>query len=352
MPVTLAQAQLNTQADITFAVIENLRRYSWLLDQITFDDTANPTGGDTLNYGYTRLLAPRPAAFRPINAEFAPAEATKVPVNVALRPLGGAFNVDRVLANLGQAATNEVTFQMQQLLTATQQTFINEVINGDLLVNPNGFNGLDVSLTGTNTEYDPLNEGVATGFVDWTAATIITQALAMAALDRLDEFLSRLVPSKTGSGDIGAPGAVPPGVKAILGNTRSITRVRALARWAGLFTADKDDLGRRVERYGDWALVDLGDGPLGAAPIIPIDARDADNNPGTPAVANLTDLYAVTFGLDSFHAASMANKPLVQTWMPDFSTAGAVKTGEIEMGPCAAVLKNTRSCGVFRKIQV
>ena len=29
-----------------------------------------------------------------------------------LKPLGGSFQVDRVLANLGPAATNEVAFQM------------------------------------------------------------------------------------------------------------------------------------------------------------------------------------------------------------------------------------------------
>ena len=37
MPVTLAQAQINTQADVDYAVIDNLRRYSWLLDQIDLD---------------------------------------------------------------------------------------------------------------------------------------------------------------------------------------------------------------------------------------------------------------------------------------------------------------------------
>ena len=50
MPVTLAQAQLNTQADIDFAVIDNLRRNSWLFNNFVWDDTlitgtaANPYG--------------------------------------------------------------------------------------------------------------------------------------------------------------------------------------------------------------------------------------------------------------------------------------------------------------------
>lgn len=353
MPVTLAQAQLNTQADIDYAVIDNLRRYSWLLDQIVFDDTVTPgTGGGSLHYGYTRLLAARGAAFRAFNAEYAKAQATKERKTVELHPLGGAFEIDRSLARLGPASSNEVTFQMQQLLTSVRTEVQNELINGDTAVNAAGFDGLDKSLTGQSTEYLPLTEGVTTGFVDWTPGTINSQQLAMAALDKLDDFLSRIVPSTTGGGDLGSPGALPPGVKSLVGNTKSITRVRALARWAGIYTAEKDEIGRKVEMYGDWVLTDIGDTATGAGPIIPIETRDPDAGGAGVDVTGLTDLYAVSFGLDSFHGASMAGVPLVQAWMPEYTVAGAVKTGEIEMGPVAAVLRNTKSCGVFRNIKV
>lgn len=353
MPVTLAQAQLNTAVDIDYAVIDNLRRYSWLLDRIVFDDTVTPgTGGGTLTYGYTRLKTPRTASFRAYNTEYSPSEAERERITVELHPHGGAFNVDRVLSRLGPGTSNEITFQMQQLLTATQQKWQEELINGDLAVDASGFDGLDKSLTGTATEYDPLDNGTSAGYLDWRAATVITQPLAMAALDQIDEFLSLLTPSKTGGGDMGAPGSLPPGEKAILGNNKSITRIRALARWAGLYTADKDEVGRRIERYGDWALVDLGNGQTGANPIIPIYSEDADEAGGGGVITGLTDIYAVTFGLDALHGASVAGIPLVQTWMPDFAHAGAVKSGEIEMGPSAMVLKNTKSCGVLRKVKV
>lgn len=352
MAITLAQAQVNTQDDVAFAVIDDLRRYSWLLDRIVFDDTVNPTGGSTLTYGYTRLTSPRTSSFRALNSEYTPGNAQRQRYTVDLKPNGGAFEVDRVLARLGQSATNETTFQMQQLLTSVRQGWMEELINGDTAVDANGFDGLDKSLTGTATEYDPLDNGVTAGYLDWTAATITTQPLAMAALDRLDEMLSAIIPSKIGGGDLGAPGALPPGEKAILGNTKSITRIRALARWAALYTAEKDDLGRRIERYGDWVLVDLGDGQLGSSPIVPIYSADADEGGGGGAINGLTDLYAVTFGMDALHAAAVAGKPLVETWMPDWTTSGAVKTGEIEMGPSAMVLKSTKSCGVLRKVKV
>jgi hypothetical protein len=330
MPITLAQAQVNTLNDIDFSVIDNLRRYSWLLDQIVFDDTVTPgTGGATLTYGYTRLTTAAPAAFRALNTEYTPGQAKRDRYTVDLKPMGGAFTLDRVLANLGPAATNEVTFQLQQLLTSVRIRFCQEVILGDTAVDATGFDGLDKALTGTSTEL--------TTATNW--ATIATQVAANQELDKLDEWLSRIVPSHTGGGDQGAPGALPPGSKAILGNTKSVMRMKALARWAGLATSVKDDLGRQIDSYGDWVLVDLGDRMDGSTPIIPI-------------TSNATSIYAVTFGIDSFHGVSTAGSSLVQTWMPDFTSAGAVKSGEVEMGPIAMVLKNTRAAGVYRNITV
>lgn len=334
MPVTLAQAQVNAATDIDYSVIDMMRRYSWLLDQIVWDDTVTPgTNGGSLTYGYVRLITAAAAGFRAINSEYTPGKATRQQYNTNLKPLGAAFEIDRVLRNMGQQQTNEVTFQMQQALVSVRIRMIQELILGDTAVDDKGFDGLSKILTGTTTEVTAVNS-------DWTPATVITQALAMARLDELDEWLSRILPSHTGGGDAGAAGALPPGVKAIMGNTKGITRLRALLRWAGLLQETKDDLGRKIETYGDWVLQDLGDRPDGSSPIIPITG------------AGVTDLYACSFGLDSVHGASAAGTPLVETWLPDYTTAGAVKTGEIEMGPGALVVKNTRAAGVFRGIDV
>lgn len=353
MAITLAQAQINAAADVDYAVIDNLRRNSWVFDRIVFDDVATPgTGGGSLTYGYTRLTTPRTADFRDFNTEYTAKAAVRARVNVDLKPLGGKFAVDRALANLGPASSNEVSFQMQELLTATVQRFQYELINGDVASGPLGFDGLNKVLTGTTTEYDPLDQGATAGYLDWTASVIDSQAKAMAQLDHLEAFLSTIVPSRTGSVDLSAPGAIPAGEKAILGNTRSISRIKGLARWAGIYSASKDDVGRNVERYGDWTLIDMGEGADGSTPIVPSYAADADEGGPGASITGLTDLYAVTFGLDALHGASMAGKPLVQTWMPDWSTPGAVKEGEVELGPAAVVLRNTKSAGVLRKVKV
>ncbi|MFB7776918.1 major capsid protein [Streptomyces bauhiniae] len=353
MPVTLAQAALNTAADIDYAVIDNLRRNSWLLNNFVWDDTVTPgTGGGSLTYGYTRLLAPSKAAFRRFNEEYVPSQASRERKTVELHPLGGAFTVDRKLARLGPAATNEIMFQMSQKLTSVRTRFQQELILGDTAVDDAGFDGLDKALVGQSTEYLPLAEGIATGYLDWSPQTVNTEDIALTAFDAFDDFLARIIGSQTGSGDTNADGAVPAGVQAVLGNTKSIARIKALARRAAQYTSERNSLGQLIERYGNWVLVDLGDRADDSGPIIPIRSADTDGAGAGGVITGLTDIYAVSLGLDAFHGAAMAGTPLVETFLPDFTQPGAVKSGEVEMGPVAAVLRNTKSCGVIRNVKV
>lgn len=354
MPVTLAQAQVNMANDVDFRVTDNLRRYSWVWDQIVFDDIVTPgTNGGTLTYSYNRLKSPRRAEFRAYNTEYVPQEAEREQVSVNLKPHGGAFNLDRVFRNLGPASTNEITFQMSELEISTTQRWLEELILGDTAVNALGFDGLNKSLTGSTTEYDPLDNGVTVGYLDLTPTGIDSQAKALTILGHFDTWLSSIIPSRQGGGNMMMQeGAVPPGTRAIIGNTKSITRLKTLAKWAGMYQIRVDTLDRTIESYNGWVLHDLGDGQLGSAPIVPVYSADADEGGGGSTITGLTDLYAVSFGIDALHAASPAGIPLVQTWLPDWSTSGAVKTGEVEVGPTALVLKNVKSCGVLRKVKV
>ena len=117
-------------------------------------------------------------------------------------------------------------------------------------------------------------------------------------------------------------------------------KFRAIARRMGMYQMTKNDFGQPVEYYGNIPFVDIGTKPGSNLPIIGIDGS-----------AGTTAIYAVKFGLDGFHAISMVGQPPVRTWLPDFSTAGAVKKGEVEMvAGCA--LKSTKAAGVFRNIKV
>jgi hypothetical protein len=426
MPVTLAQAKLNATDDVDVTVIDEFRKKSAILDALTFDDVVNPAGGGaTLTYGYQRQITQGTAAFRAINAEYTPGEVTKQRYTVDLKPLGGSFQIDRVLANIG-ARNAEVGFQLREKIKATVTKFQDAAINGDTDVDSNGFDGLNKALRGTATEYR------ADAITDWTA--IDTKADALAAIQAIDEWLGLMD---------GQPDA-------IFGNKSALAWFRMIASYAELITRDSNEFGMQTVKYGNITLIDPGEVAGSSAQIIPVRTVDPDSTvytmsvTGSPAggtfsltvtfdgdaqettalaynadaatvqaaliaLSNVpaggvtvtgtstktvtflgalqdtvvtlaltdndltggttpsvtvtesatttnytgtTDLYAVRFGLDGFHGVSMAGSPLVQTWLPDFSTAGAVKTGEVEMGPVAVVLKATKAAAVYRNIKV
>jgi hypothetical protein len=437
MPVTLAQAKLNTQDDLDANVIDEFRKSSAILDTLIFHDAANPMGGgSTLTYGYHRVITQVAAAFRAINNEYTPAEATKQRFTTDLKPLGGSFQIDRVLAQVARGS--EVTFQMQQLIKATTTKFQDEVINGDVGVDANGFDGLDNALTGSDTEI-----GHADDVTDWT--NLDAAGAAMGALDRIEEFLMLLDGEPT----------------AVIGNRYSIAKLAAIARRANIYVSRPVDglvgpAGRPLTRrfFGENTMlidagekagsnqlivpvydpdnaiysVDLSGIPTGGTFTVIVDvngdveetsdlafnvstadfqtALEALSNvgagnatvTGTPgdgsttsgtytvtfggdlatidvtmragdnsltggtdpdvavtedtATGGFTDLYAVRVGMDGFHGVSVADQPMVQTWLPDFSDAGAVKTGEVEMGPVSVALKATKAAAVLRRIRV
>lgn len=332
MPVTLAQAALNAANDIDRNVIDETRKSSFLFDRMTFDDVVNPSGGGaTLTYGYQRLVTEATAAFRAINAEYTPQEATKQEFTVQLKPFGGSYQIDRVLAVIARA--REVAFQTRQKIAATRARFNDAVINGDTAVDANSFDGLDKALTGTTTEYKPLGNGVTAGYLDLT--TVDTQAEAIAVMAHIDAMLAEL----DGPAD------------ALLMNRRLLTRIVTIARWAHLSTDSVEFFGRRIATYDGIPLIDLGEKPGSANPVVEIETRDADEGGAGGNITGLTDLYAVRFGLDQLHAISLAGQAPVRNWLPDFSTAGAVKTGEVEM-VSAIALKRTRAAAVLRNLKV
>lgn len=319
MPITLAEASKNVQDALQTGVIDEFRKSNFLLDNLTFDDAVSPTGGGaTLTYSYTRLLTQPTAQFRAINTEYTPQEVTKQRASCDLKVFGGSFQIDRIIAGMG-GIVSEVSLQMAQKIKAAQALFNDTVINGDSAVESIAFDGLEKALTGSSTEYDPgaIIDLSTSGAVDTNYKVF---------LDQLDEFLMGLD---------GEPSF-------IAGNLKLIAKIRACARRAGMYQVTKNDFGVQVEKYGETPLVDLGAKSGSNNPIVPI---------GVDANAGLTSLYAVRLGLDGFHGVSMAGQSPVNTWLPDFKTAGAVKTGEVEM-VAAVALKATKAAGVMRKIKV
>ncbi|WP_067184604.1 major capsid protein [Microtetraspora niveoalba] len=333
MAVSLAEASNNAVDDIDVAVIDEFRKESAVLDSLLFDDVVNPAGGGaTLTYGYRRLVTQPTAAFRALNSEYSPANVTTQRYTVDLAVLGGSFQVDRVIAQIGPAASGAVSLNMSQKIKAANTLFQDAVINGDTATDANAFDGLDKALVGSSTEF---NAGKVT---DWTNIASGNDT-AFAALDALDEFLALLDGTPT----------------VILGNAKALAKVRAIARRAGMYTRNPVDGligagGRPIERetYGGIIFADPGNKAGSNNPIIPIATRTV----GGTSTTGLTDLYAYRVGLDGFHGVSTVGGQVVRQWLPDFNSAGAVKTGEVELGPVAVALKATKAAAVFRNLKV
>jgi len=315
MAVTLAQAKLNVTDDLQLGIIDEFAKSSFIMNNIPFADCVSPVGGGaTLTYGYTRLITQPTAAFRAVNSEYATHEVQKQRYTTDLKVFGGAYEVDRIIAGMGGIA-DEVALQSAQKVKAASALFSDTIINGNSSTDANVFDGLDVAVTGSDTEFIPE------AAIDLSTSAAVT-ANAVAFVDAVDEWLATM-----------------DGVDAIMCNSKALAKFRAVARRMGMYQETKNEFGQKVEHYGNIPLVDLGAKPGSNDPIVGIDE------------AGETTLYAVRFGIDGFHAISMAGQPPVKIWLPDFSTAGAVKKGEVEMvAGCA--LKSTKAAGAFRKIKV
>lgn len=324
MAVTLAEAKNNALEDYDPFVIDEFRKSSVILDSLIFDDAVNPAGGGaTLDYSYRRQETQPTAEFRAINTEYLPSTTTTKKYSTTLAVLGGAFGIDRILANIGPKGSDEVTRNINDKVKAAITLFQDTVINGDTGVNDKAFDGLDKALTGSSTEMKPTSDTY-----DWTD---LEGEKGNKAIDTLDEFLDLLDGTPT----------------IVVGNKKALARVRAMVRRTSMYVREPIDglvnaNGRPISResYGGILFADAGEKAGSNDPIIPI-ASD-----GT------TSLYAYRVGLDGFCGITTTDGTLVKTWLPDFTQPGAVHRGEVELGPVGVALKATKAAGVLRKIKV
>lgn len=333
MAISFNEGKNNTTTDMDVAVIDEFRKTGVIADSLIYDDVVNPAGGgDTMAYGYRRLVTQATADTRAINAEYVDQNVTTTSVVTNLAVMGGSFGIDRVVSKLGPSASGGVALNMSQKIKSTNAKFADLVINGDIATDANGFDGLDKALTGSSTEFRP------NAVTNWTDFDTNARA-EHKALDDIDEFLSLLD---------GAP-------TLILGNTKALARVRAAARRAGMYTKNPVEGllgpdGRPIERemYGNIIFGDAGDKAGSSSPIIPVENRTV----ATVAETGLTDLYAYRVGLDGFHGISTIGGSIASAWLPDFTTSGAVKRGEVELGPIGVALKATKAAAAWRNIKV
>lgn len=328
MAITLAGIQANLEDDIDFNTINELRMGSpFLLNAMPFDDVVVPgTNGGTLTAGYNRIASTRPAHTRQQNTEYPAFEATKRRVTVDLIPVGARYNIDRVFAKIG--AASEVDFQQGQAVTATiakfSDLFINGVAGADFSAATPEFEGLDAAVTGTITEW--TDNGNPFDF-----DTITDKAGALAATRQLRAWLRKFD---------GAPSA-------FFVNDDGAAWLDQLNDWIGYYTAVGDSFGGEVATFRGIPYVNLGMKP-GTVDEDDVLTGDVPEDDIIPTDENgVTSIYAARIGMDGVHGYATPGT-LFSQWLPDFTTAGAVKPGEVELGPVAIAVKKTRAAGAFR----
>lgn len=330
MPITLAEMKVGMSDKISQQVVDTFIRESEILEMLPFDNSVSPSGGSTLTYGYVQKKLPSTAAFRAINSEYTPNQATVEKKTVDLKVFGGAFQIDRVIKQ-AEGMFNNMAMQMEEKIKAAVGTFHNAMINGDAASDENAFDGLDKFLVGQSTEFN-------------TDATIdiSTMAKLKENADVFYEALLKLINTT--------------GADAIMVNGDMKTKIQTVARILGYKTESEEAFGRTITTIGEGKvrIVDLknvvtvSDGAAVETPIIGVKSRTVGGSEAT----GLTDIYAVHFSvLDGFHGVTLTGNNAVSQYLPDFNTPGAVKEGEVEMVACVA-LKNVKSAGVLRNIKI
>lgn len=323
-------------------VIETFIRESEILELLPFDNAVSPSGkGSTLIYGYTQTKAPSKAAFRAIGSEYTPSEATIKDLSVKLKIFGGSFQIDRVIKSI-EGKLENMDRQLSEKIKAAVGLFHDTMINGDSASNDLAFDGLDKFLVGTSTEFNTDT------YID-----LSTIDKVKANADEFYEMLLKLINAT--------------GADALLVNEGAKTKIQTVARILGYKTESEEAFGRTITSIGEGKvrLIDLknkydvsgdADNPtVTENPIIGVKSRtfgaSEEEDPGT-TVTGLTDIYAVKFDIDKgFCGVTITGDKAIDTYLPDFTTPGAVKTGEVEM-VAAVALKDTHGAGVLRNVKI
>lgn len=314
MAITLNDIKIGRADKYDRMVIDTFMRKSAILAAMPFDNCISPSGGSTLTYGYIRLKTSPAAEGRAINSDYTAAPATKEAVTTDLQIMGGKYEIDRVLAD---AAPDEIAFQTEEKIQATVNRYHWLFVNGNKN-NATEFDGLAKIVEGSVTDFD--GSGIDLSTMNTANALKITEALDTAIL------------------------AMKERPTYILANSKAIVKIQSAAKTLGYLTQAEDAFGKQVRAYDGIPMLDLGryyNEDLGSdTEIIGID--DASGK---------TDIYLVALSMSGAHGITLKGDKAITSRLPNFSEAGAVKSGDVEFVAGLAV-KNTRAIARIKDVQV
>lgn len=292
--ITLDELATNSDSKLVQGFVNEIVTDSYLLSAMTFDDCLTSTGTSDLSYTYKRVKTPMEAKFRALNSEPAKTKPEIERITTSVAILSDSWDMDRVAKD---AADDLYALYLEESKNAIIRGFNKTVINGDTATDADGFDGLDKAVKGTSTDMASK--------VDLSA---VTKESALAFSEEMDTFLSLLMRTP----DVLM---VSPAMK---------VKVNAVCRVLGLSNVTMDSAGHRVAAWDGIRIEELRDGALAT-----------------------NDIYAACLGMDGFHGITLKGGNAVTVALPDWTSPGAVKSGDAEF-VCGCALKATRAAGVLR----
>ncbi|WDF32244.1 hypothetical protein PTW37_10195 [Arthrobacter agilis] len=263
MAVTLVESAKLSQNTLQRGVIETFVQTSPILDRLPL----MPIEGNAYSYNSEGTLPG--VAFRSVNEAYTESTGTVNQSSESLVILGGDADVDRFIVQTRGNLNDQRATQTAMKVKAASYKFQESFFNGDVAVEPKGFDGLRKRLIG-NQVMDAATNGspiLGNGASD-----------AQTFFDMLDDLISR-VPGIDGTNGALYANSV------LQGKIRSAGR-----RLGGVETVREDLTGKRVLQWNGIPVLDPGNNAAGA-PIL-----GQNETQGTSADAS--SIYAVKFGND------------------------------------------------------
>lgn len=263
MAVTLAQAAVLSQNDLQLGVIETFVQESAILDRLPL----MPIEGNAYAYNTEGTLPG--IQFRSVNEAYVESTGAFNQATESLVIMGGDADVDRFIVQTRGNLNDQRAVQTRAKVKAASYFFQDNFFNGDVTVNPKGFDGLKKRLVGAQV----LDMGANGGPILGNGTTD-----AQAWFDALDALVASVKGLDSSNGAIYAN-------RYVIAKTRSAGR-----RLGGVDTFREDTTGKRIVLWNNIPMLDPGDN-LAGGPVLPF----------TETVGTSTDtssVYAVKFGQD------------------------------------------------------
>ncbi|MFD8611404.1 MULTISPECIES: major capsid protein [Streptomyces] len=257
MALTLAEAAKLSTTDLQRGVIETFVQESPILDRLPLMDIEGNA------YAYNSEATLPGVEFRGVNDSYSESTGTVNQATESLVILGGDADVDTFIAQTRSNLNDQRAIQETLKVKAAAYKFQDAFFNGDVAVDPKGFDGLRKRLVGAQVmTADANGMGPVTAGHDF--------------FDALDALIAQVPGLSAGNG-------------ALYANRKIIAKIASSARRLGGYEMVQEALtGKRVATYQGIPLLDPGQTAAGAD-IIP-----TTETQGTAEDAS--SIYAVKFG--------------------------------------------------------